>query len=103
MSLVAQVGNQRQRLGVSPLRWRDIKLPTGLQKKNYIHSADGTPEICSSTSYNDALQYMANYNDCVSDEGLREGRLVNWLITERETGHRAAASSWLQNYIVGSF
>ena len=29
---------------------------------------------------------MANYNDRVSDEGLREGWLANWLITERETG-----------------
>ena len=28
---------------------------------------------------------MANYNDWVSDEGLREGWLANWLITERET------------------
>ena len=28
---------------------------------------------------------MANYNDGVSDEGLREGWLANWLITERET------------------
>ena len=31
VSLVAQVGNQRQRRGGSPLRWRDIKLPTRLQ------------------------------------------------------------------------
>ena len=28
---------------------------------------------------------MANYNDCVSDEDLREGWLANWLIIERET------------------
>ena len=29
---------------------------------------------------------MANYNDSVSDEVLREGWLANWLITERVTG-----------------
>ena len=29
---------------------------------------------------------MANYNDWVSDEGLREGCLANWLIMERVTG-----------------
>ena len=28
---------------------------------------------------------MANDNDCVSDEGLKEGWLANWLIIERET------------------
>src|SRR5271165_6082321 len=37
VSLVAQVGIQRQRRGVSLLRWRDIKLPTRLQKKIYIY------------------------------------------------------------------
>ena len=58
VSLVAQVGNQRQRRGESPLRWRDIKLPTD----------------------------MANYNDWVFDEGLKTGWLANWLITERATG-----------------
>ena len=62
VSLVTQVGNQRQRRGGSPLRWRDIKLPTRLQTD------------------------MANYNDWVSDEGLKTGWLANWLITERVTG-----------------
>ena len=28
---------------------------------------------------------MANYNDLVSDEGLKKGWLANWLIIERET------------------
>ena len=64
VSLVAQVGNQRQRRSGSPRRWRDIKLPTRLQTD------------------------MANYNDGVSDEGLKTGWLANWLITERVTGTR---------------
>ena len=40
---------------------------------------------------------MANYNDWVSVEGLREGWLANWLITEWETELGAAEPSWLQS------
>ena len=28
---------------------------------------------------------IANYNDCLSDDGLKKFWLVTWLITERET------------------
>ena len=33
----------------------------------------------------DKTTNMTNYNDCVSDEGLKKGWLANWLITEMET------------------
>ena len=58
VSLVAQVGNQRKRRGGSPLRWRDIKLLARLQTRR----------------------------NTMTEEGLREGWLANWLITERVTG-----------------
>ena len=64
-SPAANVGNQRQRRGGRPLRWPSIMLPTRLQTWRII-------------------------NDYVSDEGLREGRLANWLITDRVTGLRGS-------------
>ena len=65
VSLVAEVGNQRQRRGVNPLRWCDKKLPT----------------IPHGELQCDKLQQTL-----VSDEGLKKGWLANWLITEKVTG-----------------
>ena len=40
---------------------------------------------------------MANYNDPVSDEGLREGCWLTGLSARRKLNSEAAASSWLQS------
>ena len=42
----------------------------------------------------------ANYNDLVSDEGLRKGWLANWLITERVTGLRGSCIQLTQSDMI---
>ena len=43
---------------------------------------------------------MANYNDWVSDEGLKKGWLANWLNTKGKLYSGAAAYSWLHSVMI---